>query len=442
MKYVLTSITIASLILMTFLSGCNDLPVDLWREFHEKSKDFPYIQRLYSENMFDSILIDEPCGLVLLRFHSSPDDISEYIYFAWSRADKVPLQFLEEYLWVSFEKRYQEIRKADEILVPETGIALHQGPLSSPVISSVRVNGDPLIIKSDEGIPSYGDLWMNTWAEDDHLYTGWGDGEGFGKKFTDMGFARLSGSLPNITGENRYLDPFTESDPLLENNKPSSLLFYNNTLYAHVHSPLGDAVVGYLASSKDKGKTWDMFRDTSPWTKRNESVFRCLFFINMGQDYCLNKDGYIYGMGIGTEWGWHGPIYLTRVQKDRMLDYSSYEYLATITDGIPCWSIDQAMAQPLEGIIAFEQFSVMYHEQTQRYLILTSQYVYDSQYPWGPWCFSGEWDRFGWYGYQPGIISKDTGSNYFWFTIAGQQSASEGGVSYRLNLGKMILNLR
>ncbi|MDG6219439.1 MAG: hypothetical protein QCI00_08365 [Candidatus Thermoplasmatota archaeon] len=85
---------------------------------------------------------------------------------------------------------------------------------------------------------------------------------------------------------------------------------------------------------------------------------------------------------------------------------------------------------------------MIYHEQTQRYLILTSQYVYDALDPWGPWCFSGEWDRFGWYGYQPGIISKDTGSNSFWFTIAGQQSASEGGVSYRLNLGKMILNQR
>jgi hypothetical protein len=241
---------------MTLFTGCVTDEIGVMREFLQKSKNFPEIQRLYEQGLFDTILVNDEEGLVLLRFHSPSHTISNYTYFAWSRYDKVPLRSLEGLYWISIEKRYQVIFHAEDIRVPEDGIVLHHGPLDSPVISSVKVQGDPLVIRNSKGLESYGDLWMNTWADDDVLYTGWGDGNGFGKVFTDMGFACFNGSLPLITGENLYLDPFNESDPLNENNKPSSLLFYNKTLYAHVHSPLGNADIGYIMYSKDYGRSY------------------------------------------------------------------------------------------------------------------------------------------------------------------------------------------
>jgi hypothetical protein len=94
------------------------------------------------------------------------------------------------------------------------------------------------------------------------------------------------------------------------------------------------------------------------------------------------------------------------------------------------------------GIVTRDQISAMYHPLIDRYIILNAEYVYDAPNPWGPWCYAGKWTRYGWYGYQPGIISKDVGADYFWFTIAGQTSPHEGGVAYQLNLGKMIMSLR
>jgi len=431
---------IVTLLIILFFSGCINMPPEVFKEFLKKSKNFPYILRLYNEDMFDSVFVNNPNGLVLLRFHSFNNSISNYTYFAWSRSDKVPLEVLDGLFWVSITKagltlRYGEILHADQIMVPPDGITLEEGPLISPVISSVNINGEPIVVDSSEGITSNGDLWMNTWADDDCLYSGWGDGTGFGKTYTDMGIAKLTGDLPNITGENRKLDPSPE------NNKPSSLLFYNGTLYAHIHSPLGDADVGYLTYSKDYGKTWTSLRETSPWTKENNSNFRCLFFINMGKNYVLNTDGYAYTLGIGTEWSWSGEIYLTRVPKDSILDYNKYEYFVNITENGPRWSSKQFDAKPLKGIVTTDQISAIYHPEINRYIILNANYIYDAAYPWGPWCYSGKWVEYGWYGYQPGIISKDVGKDYFWFTISGQTSPDKGGVTYQLNLGKITMGL-
>lgn len=43
-------------------------------------------------------------------------------------------------------------------------------------------------------------------------------------------------------------------------------------------------------------------------------------------------------------------------------------------------------------------------------------------------------------GYQPGIISKDTGPDSFWFTISGQNEKPH--VTYGLNLGRMMMKRR
>jgi len=439
-RIIVTFVLILSSIVLFY--GCIDMPPDLFKEFLQKSKNFPNIQRLYCKGMYDSVLVNNPDGLVILRFNSFENSISEYTYFAWSRSREVPLEELDGLFWISRGKQYQAIIQADKIMVPSDGIVLNNGPVQSPVISSVSVEGEPIVISSSEGIESSGDLWMNTWADDDNLYSGWGDGTGFGKTYTDMGIACLIGGLPNLIGENRYLDSFSNSVSLDENNKPSSLLFYNGTLYAQFHSPLGDADVGYLAFSKDYGKTWTMLRDNSPWTKEVDSNFRCLFFINMGKNYSLNEDDYVYGLGIGTEWAWNGEIYLSRVHKDRLLDYDSCEYLVDVIENEPIWSSSQFDAKPIQGIMTMDQISAMYHPGINRYLILNAAYIYDAPTPWGPWCYAGKWVRYGWYGYQPGIISKNTGENYFWFTIAGQQSPKEGGVTYQLNIGKIIMELK
>jgi hypothetical protein len=215
-----------------------------------------------------------------------------------------------------------------------------------------------------------------------------------------------------------------------------------------LHSPLGDPNVGYLAYSDDYGSTWTRLKDSSPWTaqylnsgdrSKTGSNFRCMFFINMGKNYELNTDGYVYAFGIGREWGWDGEVYLARVLKDEILDYNSYEYFSGMQGNLPQWSSSESNAQIVEGVTTMDQFSSIYHQGTGRYIILTSGNLYESPAPWGPWTLVSEWVRQGWSGYQPGIITKDAGADYFWFTIAGQPWIGNE-ITYNLNLGKMILN--
>ena len=51
-----------------------------------------------------------------------------------------------------------------------------------------------------------------------------------------------------------------------------------------------------------------------------------MFFINMGKNYSLNTDGYVYAYGIGREWDWGKSIYLTRVKKENMYVYFVNSY--------------------------------------------------------------------------------------------------------------------
>ena len=335
----------------------------------------------------------------------------------------------------------------------------------SPVIASIAPEGDPII-----PFGSNGDLWLNTWADDGDLYSGWGDGAGIGPSLphkpsgedqggTDCGIAQFTGTLPNIHGKICcYRAPKTNGLPKV-NDKPSSMLYLDGQLVGAFHSPLGNAWIGYLAVSHDYGATWQRIgfykqgetppANASPWTRDRNSNFRCLFFINMGQAYRLNKDGYVYAMAIGTEWNWTSKkVYLCRVPRKDILDYSAYRYFTGLTGSNPGWSASQDDARPLPVVRAGDQGSAMFHPQLGRYLFLTDAQLYDAAAPWGPWTLAGTWNGktnterpIQWRGgYMPGIISKDTGPDWFWFTIAGQNKAPK--VTYQLHLGKMHLVLR
>jgi hypothetical protein len=323
---------------------------------------------------------------------------------------------------------------------------------TSPVIKSIVLEGD------DEGKPiavngSRGDLWFSTWADDDNLYITWGDGRGFGDVLSDVGIAKLTGQVPNLHGENVYNEVHPKLN-LRDNDKPSSLLFINGRLYGHFFSPLTNPRIGYNAYSDNYGETWirvgffqkgdEQGVNFSPWTEKNQSMFRCLSFINMGKNYELNTDGYVYAFGIPKPGRWNGGIYLTRVNIEDILQYNQYEYYSGDENDIPIWSKSQSDAIPLPNMVTAGQVSSIYHPYVKRYLLMTSEYIYDAPDPWGPWTLVGNWLETvskGWKGgYQPGIISK-VGENYFWFTISGQDKKG-AEVKYQLNLGKIIMDFR
>lgn len=370
------------------------------------------------------------------------------------------------------------------------------------VILSARIVNEPKFYRNQ------GDLWMSTWADDGNLYLSWGDGSARGDccasdgpvtpqedcnpvdssvrpgqllphlysectalnycscRFTDAGIGVFEGSpMDDSDSQEDFIislhvpthkAPFdANSNPLDRDDKPSSLLFVEGTLYWAGHTWFLNPNFGYIAYSENYGETWTEVPN-SPW--QSPSPFLVLMFINMGKNYGLNKDGYVYALGMGAEAGWKGRIYLTRVLKEQIKNYDAYDYFTEIdSKGNPIWSSDPSKAQPLEGLQSAFQGSAMYHEGTERYLFLTTHHRPDQQEeeigalfvapnPWGPW--SKVADLFkendyppGWlpWGYIPGVIAKDAGTDYFYFTISFFTDFTD---HYQLTMGKIQLGLR
>lgn len=379
------------------------------------------------------------------------------------------------------------------------------------VIRDARIAGDPI------SYPAFGDLWMPTWADDDRLFLSWGDGTGFGDGYpsgypayesldpvtitscedeyfpcrlwcnifacdadhgypasplTDMGVLAFTGPVPEFVDvaiasiDVPNGEPFFRASPAggLEvvgrNDKPSSLLFYDGRLYLAGHSTgEGGVIMGYLAYSDDYGQTWTVVPD-SPWGEK--SNFRVLMFINMGQNYALNQDGYVYALGVGSEAqgeaGWtERTVYLTRVPKEAISDYGAYEYFTGFDGDEPRWSPNEAEATPLDNLHTTGQASAMYHEGTGRYLMLTtdagppegplnSGALFEAPRPWGPWtqvavlcfvpeCNDGNYNPAWTDGkYIAGLIPKGAGPDHVYFTIAG------GDEHYQFQIGMLALD--
>jgi hypothetical protein len=320
----------------------------------------------------------------------------------------------------------------------------------STMIQSISLATPPMM-----PFKSNGDLWFTTWADDDNLYGTWGDGRGATAELsnplrTDCGVVKYSGSPPNLTPTVLLREAPTLTDPPAD-NKPSSVLYVGKRLYGAFHAPLGDAWIGYLAYSDDYGSHWKRegfyFPDNakpenaSPWTRDQNSPFRCMMLINMGKAYSLNKDGFVYALAMGTETNWKGDVYLARVKKRDILKYGAWEYFAGAANEKPRWSQAQKDAAPVPNLFATDQGSAIYHPGVKRYLFLTLSHLFEAPTPWGPWTLAGdfpydkpEWQR----GYQPGIIPKGFGPNSFWFTISSQNRPPYLGYSFQI--GQMIMH--
>ena len=307
---------------------------------------------------------------------------------------------------------------------------------------------------------SNGDLWLSTWADNDDVFVGWGDGIGPVTSLdpeslpssTHHGLALLHGAFPNVTFTvvNRAM-PFSDEAPL-HNSKPAGLLYINGRLYVSIHRPLMWSEYGFLAYSDDNGQTFQFPAGGDTWSK--PSPFLVRMFLNMGQGYRLNTDGYVYIYGIGSEIDWDyaggGRIYLARAPKDDLLNLETWEYFAGF-DGEqqPMWGTSESSSQALPGVSSHMIFSAIYHPGIEQYLILTAETasgnLYRADQPWGPWTLVGQWfpaANSEWADtYMPGIITKDLGANSFYFAAAGVHypGAGKSDSKYRFRLGLMTV---
>jgi hypothetical protein len=251
------------------------------------------------------------------------------------------------------------------------------------------------------------DNWPLTWCEDDHQYTSWGDGGGFGGTNSDgrvsLGFARLEGPYTSFRGINVW-GGLSPENPAQFDGKSTSMVCIGGNLYAwrSDQSSKGSFEWKQLIRSTDKGATWeeDVFPDS-----RLTGCVGCPgipYTINYGQNYTANRDGFVYTYTIRIEdpttWNVQTPgeVWLARapVTAEAWTDLAGWEWVTALdSTGSPSWGAIDDRASILSDAEGVMRGSAMYIPGLDRYIMVTNHTernrgniaFFEAPAPWGPW---------------------------------------------------------
>jgi hypothetical protein len=291
--------------------------------------------------------------------------------------------------------------------------ALHAEPPypPSPVIAKLEWAPAETIVRQAKG----GDNWPLTWADDGHMYTAYGDANGFEPflpQKLSMGFARIEGPAERFTGVNIRSEKGETIGDGPRGEKASGMLMVRGVLYILVRN----AANSRLGWSKDHARTWNW----ADW--KFTTSFGCPTFLNFGQNYAGARDGfvYVYSQDADSAYVPADRMVLARAPADRLTEQKTWEFFAGLDPaGKPTWTADIAARRGVfEHAGRCYRSGVTYNAGLKRYLwsqILPGKDrtfrgdqrreddprfnggfgVYDAPEPWGPWTtvfFTERWD--------------------------------------------------
>jgi len=255
------------------------------------------------------------------------------------------------------------------------------------------------------------DNWPLTWADDDALYTAYGDGFGFKpfvpKEFS-LGFAKVTGTPSAFIGENITAPSLEQYGKGRRGRKASGILCVDGVIYLWARN----ADISQLARSDDHGASWRW----ADWKFTNS--FGCPTFLNFGRNYAGARDKfvYIYSPDCNSAYEVAGQMVLARVPKKKIFQRAAYEFFAGIKAGKPVWSRDLLRKAPVFTAAGrCYRAGISYDAGLKRYLLvqpvpnagshdgvgkLDARFegglsIYDAPTPWGPWTtvfFTDKWD--------------------------------------------------
>jgi hypothetical protein len=288
-----------------------------------------------------------------------------------------------------------------------------------------------------------GDNWPITWADDDLLYTAYGDGAGFSNTDTrySLGFATVAGDPPTHSGQDFRSDVDTPVGEGPNGIKASGLLMVDGVLYMFVRNYIADSSFSNsrLAWSLDHGRTWVWadwyFADT----------FGCPEFIQFGKNYAGARDAYVYIVSQANDsaYGWSPDIVLARVPKDRVADRSAYEFFAgNDSQAEPLWSTDINQRRPIfTDPNGTQRISMTYNAALQRYFLTSSHQdgsgnvhtpalgVFDAPEPWGPWTtvyYNDTWSEVPTFHHKFPTKWMSSDGRTMWLVFSGSGSTTSG----------------
>ncbi|MBO0857851.1 MAG: DUF4185 domain-containing protein, partial [Chloracidobacterium sp.] len=281
-------------------------------------------------------------------------------------------------------------------------------PPRSEVIKEIRWAPPETIVRKAKG----SDNWPITWADDDALYSAYGDGNGFEPFIAEklsLGLAKINGAPPDFVGENIRSPTGEARGNGAAGKKASGILMVDGVLYLLTRN----ASNAQLAWSRDRGKTWTW----ADW-KFTDS-FGCPTFLNFGRNYTGARDEFVYVYSPDSDSAYEiaESLTLARAPRDRIYEREAYRFFAGLDEmGRPKWTPDLA-----RRVAVFTKpggcyrASVTYNPTLRRYLLVQTVpgeasrdrggkidarfsgglAIYDAPEPWGPWTtafFAERWD--------------------------------------------------
>jgi hypothetical protein len=278
----------------------------------------------------------------------------------------------------------------------------------SPVVEKIVWAAADTIVRRAAG----SDNWPVTWADDDAIYTTWGDGRGFTPKVQtklSMGFARITGEAWDFRGTNIRSEA-EQYGGGRSGRKGWGIISVDGVLYLMIGHADRKGGQAQLAWSGDRGRTWT-FAD---W---RFAQFGLVGFVNYGRDYEGARDDYVYC------YSHDGPLadtpadrfILMRAPKGRITERESWEFFERIDkDGQVVWTdnakrrgavfnhndgcLRSAMTfnAPLRRYLWWQQIPAPKGSRDRGDTRFNGGFgIYDAPEPWGPWStvfYTEKWD--------------------------------------------------
>jgi len=250
------------------------------------------------------------------------------------------------------------------------------------------------------------DNWPCTSADDDAIYTGYGDGNGFKSPRAprlSLGLAKVLGGPDDFKGINVRSKTGEQVGDGASGKKASGMLCVDGILYMLARN----AKNAQLAWSADHGRTWTW----ADW--RFTTSFGYPTFLNFGRDYAGARDDYVYVYSHDNASAYKAAdgMVMARVHKTQIGDRTSYEFFRKLdAKGEPLWTKDIGKRGAVfEHKGRCRRSSVSYCAPLKRYLWwqqtdagdVDTRYkkagfaVFDAPEPWGPWTtafYTDKWD--------------------------------------------------
>lgn len=296
-----------------------------------------------------------------------------------------------------------------DLIVVRNGAALEDGPFWTPVYRRIfqplmAALGDPakleappypkstLIRGVEFAAPSTvvraavdSDNWPMTWADDDAIYTSYGDGFGFEPRTTEklsMGFARVDGPAGQFTGVNIRSKTGEAKGDGKSGPKASGMLMVDDILYMLVRN------------TGNSRLDWSLDHAAS-WTQgfRFDQGFGSPTFLNFGPNYsgALDPYVYVYSQEGASAYNIDDGVALARVHRDAIRERSAWEFFGGMKAG-PIWTADIAARQPVFRYRRHcQRVDAVYIRALNRVMLLVAYGhnggwgMFESRTPWGPW---------------------------------------------------------